>query len=153
MPRRSFSRQATQIELFPFLSVLACTIGTLILLIIVLTTNLFDAQKEVTILAKADREQGQNKNKTPRYIECRGNGIVIYPEQQFVAKNDLDKSNAFLMQLLSQMKQRRDREYIIVTIRPDGVETFQKVRLLVEAQQIAIGYEPIEEDWKLKVEK
>jgi biopolymer transport protein ExbD len=153
MPRRSHSRQAIEIELFPFLSILACTIGTLILLIIVLTTQLFSSQREVTILAKTETETGKNNRKIPRYIECKKEGIIIYPNKKFVSTNDLEASNSALKQLLNELKKRRDREYLIVALRPDGIEVFKKVRNLIEQQGIDIGYEPIEQDWKLKIEK
>jgi biopolymer transport protein ExbD len=153
MARRSPSRRAIEIELFPFLSVLACTIGTLILLIIVLATNLFTGEREVTIVAKNEAgEQGNNQKKTPRYIECRQDGIVIHPSQEFVAKKDLKKPNTALTKLINDVKNNRDREYLIAAIRPDGIEVFQQVRNLIEQERIDLGYEPIEKDWKLKIE-
>jgi biopolymer transport protein ExbD len=154
MPRRAHKRQAIETELFPFLSVLACTIGTLILLIIVMTTNLFTSKREVTIVAQSEGEgQGKNQNKVPHYVECRGDGIVIHPSQKFVNKKNLEGANSPLTQLLKEVKSKRDREYIIIAIRPDGVELFERVRSLIEAQNISLGYEPIEKDWKLKIEK
>jgi biopolymer transport protein ExbD len=153
MRRRSSSRPTIEIELFPFLSILACTIGTLILLIIVMTTQLFDSQREVTILAKTENnEEGKNQSKTPRYIECQKNGIILHPSQEFVKKNDIENSNSALKRLLSEVKQNSNKEYLIVAIRPDGIEVFKKVRDLIEQQGIDIGYEPIDKDWTLKIE-
>ncbi|PSF39313.1 hypothetical protein C7H19_00555 [Aphanothece hegewaldii CCALA 016] len=149
MRRRSFSPPATEVELFPFLSVLACTIGTLILLIIVLTTQLLGEQQAITIIAKS--ETGENAAKTPRYLECRQDGIVIYPEEKFIPKQYLNISDT-LLELLLTIKQNRDKEYLIVAIRPDGIETFQEVRGLIEKQGIDIGYEPIDQNWKIKIE-
>lgn len=153
MRRRSSSRPTIEIELFPFLSILACTIGTLILLIIVMTTQLFDSQREVTILAKTENnEEGKNQSKTPRYIECRKNGIILHPSQEFVKKSDIENSNSALKRLLNEVKQNSNKEYLIVAIRPDGIEVFKKVRDLIEQQGIDIGYEPIDKDWTLKIE-
>ena len=59
MPRRNISRkQQAEVELFPFLSVLACTIGTLVLLIVVLTTQAGEPQ-EAVIVAKTDGSQNR----------------------------------------------------------------------------------------------
>lgn len=149
MRRRSFSPPATEIELFPFLSVLACTIGTLILLIIVLTTQLFSEQQAVKIIAKS--ETGQNTTKNPRYIECRQDGIIIYPQEEFISQEYLKLSDT-LLELLLTLKQNKDKEYLIVAVRPDGIETFQEVRGLIEKQGIDIGYEPIDQNWKIKIE-
>lgn len=151
MRKRSFSRSPTEIELFPFLSVLACTIGTLILLIIVLTTQMFEEQREVVILAKTER--GKNAVKTPRYIECREDGIIIYPSETFVPQSQLNNDNSPLAQLLAEIEKNVQKQYLIVAIRPDGFEGFQKVREMVEKRGIDLGYEPLDEGWKLKIEQ
>jgi len=150
MRRRSISRQHTEVELFPFLSILACTIGTLILLIIVLTTQALNKQ-EVTIVARTEEENGDNKTKNPRYIECKADGVIIYPGEEFVSLEQLDKPNSAMTKLLSQMEQNRDREYLIVAVRANGIDTFNLVRNLIEGAKIDIGYEPIDANWQLKI--
>lgn len=150
MRRRSISRQHTEVELFPFLSILACTIGTLILLIIVLTTQALNKQ-EVTIVARTEEENGVNKTKNPRYIECKADGVIIYPGEEFVSLEQLDKPNSAMTKLLSQMEQNRDREYLIVAVRANGIDTFNLVRNLIEGAKIDIGYEPIDANWQLKI--
>lgn len=146
---RSRSRRAIEVELFPFLSVLVCVIGSLILLIVVVTVQISSNQRQVTIVA---REDGQNQAKVPRYVECRSDGIIIHPEQTFVAKEDINRSNSALQNLLAEVSFNRDKEYLIVAVRPDGIEVFQEVRDLVEQQNIDIGFEPIDEGWQLKVQ-
>ncbi|PSB42786.1 hypothetical protein C7B80_26250 [Cyanosarcina cf. burmensis CCALA 770] len=49
------------------------------------------------------------------------------------------------------MSERRDREYLIVAVRPDGIDVFKEVRRLVEQKNIDIGFEPIDEGWRLKL--
>ena len=148
--RRRIKSSKVELELFPFLSVLACTIGSLILLIIVVTTQSLSTNPEVTIVARS--ENGANQGKQPRYIECREDGVVIYPSQEFVATADLDKQNTALSKLIAEVKANQDQEYVIIAIRPQGIEVFQQVRNLIEQENIDIGYEPIEEDWILKIE-
>lgn len=150
MPKRITKRSVTEIELFPFLSVLACTIGVLILLIIVLMAQTFSNQRQVTIIAKT--ENGQNQNKQPRYIECRSDGIIIYPSQEFVSLTALNLSDSPLQILLAEVKTNKDTQYLIVAIRPDGIDVFDKVRALIESAGIDIGYEPIDEGWTLKIQ-
>ncbi|MEM9273543.1 MAG: hypothetical protein AAGA80_11355 [Cyanobacteria bacterium P01_F01_bin.143] len=150
MRRRSISRQNTEVELFPFLSILACTIGTLILLIIVLTTQALNKQ-EVTIVARTEEENGVNKTKNPRYIECKADGVIIYPGEEFVSLEQLDKPNSAMTKLLAQVEQNRDREYLIVAVRANGIDTFNLVRNRIEGAKIDIGYEPIDANWQLKI--
>ena len=150
MRRRTIARNHTEVELFPFLSILACTIGTLILLIIVLTTQALE-QQEVTIIAKT--EQGENQRKNPRYIECRQNGVVLYPSEEFVPQEQLDNPNSALQKLITQVKANKDREYLIVALRPNGIDIFERVRSLVEGEGIDIGYEPVDSTWKLIIQQ
>lgn len=152
MRRRSISRkQHIEIELFPFLSILACTIGTLILLIIVLTTQALSKQ-QVTIVAKAD-EQGINATKTPRYLECRSDGVVLYPSKELIPVDQLQKPNSPLQQLIAELKANRDREYLIVALRPNAIDVFNQVRAILEQEKIDIGYEPLDAGWTLKTEE
>ncbi len=149
MGRRRRNYQKAELELFPFLSVLACTIGSLILLIIVISSQTFSGGKQVTIVAKADR--GNNQVKTPRYIECREDGVVVYPSREFVSASSLNSPNSGLLRLINEVKLNRNKEYIIVAVRPKGIGVFQKVREIIEREKIDIGYEPIDEDWEINV--
>jgi biopolymer transport protein ExbD len=150
MPKRLYTRSMIEIELFPFLSVLVCTIGVLILLIIVLMAQTFSNQRQITIVAKS--ENGQNQNKQPRYIECRSDGIILYPSEEFVALSEINSYASPLQALLQEVKANRDQQYLIVAIRPDGIKVFDQVRELIESKGIDIGYEPIDEGWKLKIQ-
>ena len=150
MRRRNIARHHTEVELFPFLSILACTIGTLILLIIVLTTQALE-QQEVTIIAKT--EKGENQRKIPRYIECRQDGVVLYPSEEFVPEEELDNPNSALQKLIDRVKANKDREYLIVALRPNGIDVFERIRNLVEGEGIDIGYEPVDSTWKLIIQQ
>lgn len=151
MRQKRINRHTIDIELFPFLSILACTIGTLILLIIVLSTQIFSPEKEVRIIAKT--ETGSNLEKVPRYLECRGDGVIIYPQEEFVSKANLYSYNSAFLNLLNQVKSNSHKEYLIVAIRADGFDTFQEIRDIIESQGIDMGYEPIDQDTKLKLEE
>ncbi|WP_036479942.1 hypothetical protein [Myxosarcina sp. GI1] len=151
MRRQTISRKHTEVELFPFLSILACTIGTLILLIIVLTTQAMN-QQEVTIVAKAE-EGGVNRSKSPRYIECRDDGVVLHPSEEFIPRANLNDPNSPLQKLIQQVKANKDKEYLIVALRPDGIDIFNQIRDLVEGEGIDIGYEPVDFNWKLTIKE
>ena len=159
MRRQKIAKQHTQVELFPFLSILACTIGTLILLIIVLTTQALSKQ-EVIIVAK-DGENGSNVAKSPRYIECRSTGLILYPGEISVPIPDIREPNSALRSFIDEVKANRDSEYIILTLRPNAIDVFNQVRQIIENENIDlkkadlslidIGYEPIDAGWTLKV--
>lgn len=149
MIRRRGNIKPLQLNLFPFLSVLACTIGVLILLVIVLTTQLLGENKQITILLKTDSNITQAK--VPTYIECRAGGVVLYPSQEFVSEEDLTDTYSPFQRLLDKLAQERDTSYLIVAIKPSGMEVFEEVRDLVEEAEIDLGFEPIAENWQLQV--
>jgi hypothetical protein len=151
MRRRSITRKPIETELFPFLSVLACTIGTLILLIIVITSQTYGSEREVRIVVKS--EQGANSSKTPRYLEARVDGVMIHPQQTFIPLNQLENSNSALSQIIARVKQNRNQEYFIVAVRPDAFSVFETLRGLIEKEGISLGYEPLDAGWKLRVEQ
>ena len=153
MSRRTIRRkQQTEVELFPFLSVLACTIGTLILLIIVLTTQALEPQ-EAVIVAKTDEDSGgSNQNKTPIYIEARENGFMLHPDKKFAPRADLYDEESLLRRTIATIEANKDKQYLILILRPDGLEMFDKARNLVREKGIDIGYEPLEYGLDLKIE-
>ncbi|MEL6929417.1 MAG: hypothetical protein AAFO95_12375 [Cyanobacteria bacterium J06600_6] len=153
MSRRSIRRkQQTEVELFPFLSVLACTIGTLILLIIVLTTQALEPQ-EAVIVAKTDEDsKGSNQNKTPIYIEAREKGFILHPSKEFAPRADLYDEESSLRQTIDEIETNKDQQYLILILRPDGLEMFDKARNLIREKGIDIGYEPLEYGLDLKIE-
>jgi biopolymer transport protein ExbD len=152
--RKTHRKPSTEVELFPFLSVIACTIGTLILLIIILTTQALEPQ-EAVVVAKTDGEKkaaNNTKNKTPVYIECRQDGFILHPSKQFAPRADIYDEKSPLRKLIANLKTNKEKQYLIVILRPDGLEMFNKIRGLVQQQGIDIGYEPLEFGLELKIE-
>lgn len=153
MPRRSiYRKRQTEVELFPFLSVLACTIGTLILLIIVLTTQALEPQEAVVVAKVDENSRGANQNKTPLYIEARKDGFILHPSKEFAPRADLYDEQSPLRTTVANLKANKDEQYLILILRPDGLEMFDKIRELVEQDGIDIGYEPLEYGLELKIE-
>jgi hypothetical protein len=153
MSRRNiYRKRQTEVELFPFLSVLACTIGTLILLIVVLTTQALEPQEAVVVAKIDENSQGANRNKSPIYIESRQDGFILHPSKEFAPRADLYDEQSPLRKTIADLKANKDKKYLILILRPDGLEMFDKVRQLVEQDGIDIGYEPLEYGLELKIE-
>lgn len=153
MSRRNiYRKRQTEVELFPFLSVLACTIGTLILLIVVLTTQALEPQEAVVVAKIDENSKGGNRNKSPIYIESRQDGFILHPSKEFAPRADLYDEQSPLRKTIADLKANKDKKYLILILRPDGLEMFDKVRQLVEQDGIDIGYEPLEYGLELKIE-
>jgi hypothetical protein len=149
VPVRRRHGAGLQAELFPFLAVLACMIGTLILIIIVVTSGVLGSKRSITLVARDD--DGRSVTLKPHYVEVRGDGVLIHPGMEFVAADQVDGGDTALRRLLRQVEQRKATEYVIVAVRPDGFTLFDQVREEVEGRGIQIGYEPVDADWKLRI--
>jgi len=136
-------------ELFPFLAVLACMIGTLILIIIVVTTGVLGEKRSITLVARDD--DGRSVLLKPHYVEVRGDGVLLHPGLEFVPAAAVGSSDTALRRLLRQVEARKEAEYVIVAVRPDGFTLFDEVRDQVEGRGIQIGYEPVDTNWTLRI--
>lgn len=138
----------TTLQLFPFLSVVACTLGSIMLLIIIISTKIAaDAQQTLLTLPKNEQEIDLT-DKEVVYVECSEGGVTLYPGGQFVSEDQIGFSSSQLNQFLSQVE-NQDNGMVYVLIRPSGVGVFDQVRNLIEEQGIEFRYEPIDEDWQL----
>ena len=58
---------------------------------------------------------------------------------------DRANSDSLLIDFLQKVSRNREKEYILVVIRPSGIENFNLVRELVELRNIDIGFVPFRE--------
>jgi hypothetical protein len=149
MRRRKRRNSNLEIDLGLFSDILTNVVGVLFFLTLLIALQV-SQQKKVTILAKT--EKGENTQKNPLYIECRQDGVFLYPSQELVPLNRLQDSNSQFKKLIERVKKNQNSEYLIVAVKPDGISVFQQVRNLVENEKINIGYEPIDSGWKLNLD-
>ena len=146
--RKPLAPPSIEIELFPFLSVLVCTIGSLLFLIIIVSVQAVN-QDWIPMEIIANKE-----GKTARFVECSDEGIIIYnSKQEFIPSQAIASSNAALITFLDEISQQKEQEYILVVIRPSGIANFKKVRYLVESRNIDIGYVPFREKRPLRIKE
>ena len=86
-------------------------------------------------------------------MEVTGSGVILHPGKETVAASQIGRGSTALDRLLREVAANRDEEYVIVALRPSGYPYFDRVRDQVEGNEIKIGYEPIDEDWKLRIRR
>ena len=117
-----------------------------------MTTQALEPQEAVVVAKTDENNRGINKNKTPLYIEARKDGFILHPGKEFAPRADLYDEKSLLRTTIANLKANADKQYLIIILRPDGLEMFDKVRELVEQEGIDIGYEPLEYGLELKIE-
>lgn len=132
-----------EVSLFPFLSVLAAVMGTLILIIAGMSQIALARPRQ-----GVDVEAFKPGKKTPIFVECRKKGLLIHPDDPLTGK-PVEVSRAELDDIGSPWHTLRtrleldDSHYLMLLVRPDGVGTFNAARESVSAGSIDIGYEPL----------
>ncbi len=133
MPRRRRKSEDT-ISLFPFLSVLTCAIGVLI--VIISGQNLLafgDSDQLIEIGSQAEQEE------QPIYVECDGDGIIIHPEQTRVPIASLYESSKGMKQLLGQLQAGPGKKYLVLLVRPSGIDSYERCLRIAKQKDIKVG--------------
>lgn len=139
-----------ELTLFPFLSVLAAVMGTLILVIAGMS-QIGLARPKLRIEVEAF-DPGK---KSPIYVECRREGIIIHPddptqgEPVLVARGTLDRTDSAWHALRTRL-QHDSSHYLMMLVRSEGVGTFGEARSTVRDANLDIGYEPLFGDGDLR---
>lgn len=129
--------------LFPFLSVLAAVIGTLILIISGMSQIAVASPKQ-----KIEVEAPDPGRKSAIYVECRAEGLLVYPddptsgEPVFVARSALAHPDSAWSSLLRRVE-HDPGHYPILLVRQDGVGTFHQARTSMSGTGVDVGYEPL----------
>lgn len=53
--------------------------------------------------------------------------------------------------LLQRIHREKDSEYLVIMVRPSGFDTFVALRNFILEQGLDVGYEPIDQNWNLRV--
>lgn len=129
--------------LFPFLSVLAAVIGTLILIISGMSQiALANPKQDIEV------DAWDPSRKSPIYVECRAEGLLVYGEDPVgtapvrVTRQAIVDPGGAWSALLHRLE-HDPSHYLLLLVRRDGVGSFQAARDTVSRTGIDLGYEPL----------
>jgi hypothetical protein len=133
---------APELTLFPFLSVLAMVIGTLILI---------SGMAQIALAKPKQRIEVDAFNpgkKSPIFVECRDNGLVIHADdptvggQRRVQRADIGVAESEWDALWRRV-QHDPNHYIQFLVRESGVGAFNDARATIAGMGVEYGYEPL----------
>jgi hypothetical protein len=143
-------RDQLSVSFFSFLDIMTSFMGTLMLILICVTLIAMKMEKkDIYIKIKADKLE--EKVKEPIFVECTKHKLIIHPSLAETPLEKIEDKHSPFMRLVYNLD--RNAYYIIFAIRPGGVESFKKARAQVEALDIDLGFEPVDQGWKIKLEK
>ncbi|ACY13729.1 hypothetical protein [Haliangium ochraceum] len=162
----TFDRSAAQhVNLFPMFNLLLCTLGVLVFILITITIISMGTGKRTAITpmpSAAGRE-----DKEALYLEWTGLDIVAHPSRDALRLQrdvramrtwretfeyfDGALAGTTAGRLIADAADNASSRYIVVLIRPSGFESFINLRGYIESKGIDIGYEPIDDDWIVRM--
>jgi hypothetical protein len=141
--KRQLTASSQPLSLFSFLDILGGTIGILTLIIAVFMIQMAIGNQIVQLVP----EGGSTQEKIASYIICNGSGEIEIHDQGGSYITNI--GDARILTLFNSIKASSDR-YLILGVRPNGFNDFKVLRDRAESQRITIGYEPLDEGWRLR---
>ena len=138
MAMSRFTDADPAISLFPFLSVLAGVIGTLALIIAGMMVVGLQNADQVIALA-----HDKTTKKTPIFVECRSDGVLLHPEGTFVPLAELAKEVSDWSKRLEEVQRRSDTAYIVLLSGRTGYESFEVCFSMAKRAELDLGYDPV----------
>lgn len=160
------------ISLFPMFNILICTLGILIFILGALATLALGPGRSVLLQIGGESVSkitgtADEHPKIPRYLDWDGSTLVILPGHESVSfDRPLDEIETFdatydyieealrgsgFPAFFRGIGESRGREYVVLFVRPSGFNTLYEVRGYIESKGIELGYEPLMQDWGIKV--
>jgi hypothetical protein len=139
------SQNGTSVNLFSFLDIMAATIGVQLIMILVVILGISDKTQKMQLLPEA----GSDQKKFANYILCDGNRQVelLAPGLRRTLPLDDPGVAAFL----KDIQRRSESDYLVFGVRPKGYADFIQLRKRAEALKLDLGYEPINQDWQVRL--
>ena len=137
-------------DLFPFLGILACILGSLVMIVMSMTALSIGPGAAEVWMIEGTTDQ------VPVLIEWDGISVTIHPGKVRVpwgaaVENEGRNASPF-GKLLSDIAAEKDKRYLFIAVRPSGFGNFADLRELIHKRGIIMGYEPIDQARPLGVE-
>ncbi len=160
------SSRDESVSLFPMFSILACTLGILILFMGAITS--ISVGPELTTIIEIEKSRLLTHSKTPVYIEWEGSQITLHPSLETTSLDfEISGYNSFesyyrgidkqidgttFEVIVEKVRRQISEYYFVVLVRPSGFKNFSNFKNYLTWKGFDIGYEPVEQEKKYIVE-
>ena len=151
--------QNDRFDLLPFIAILMCVLGCLLLVTISMSAiSMGVSAGEAWIPKHGGGNDTASFDKIPILVEWDGRDTTFhFMEGLLTAPCDLSekkgegKDNAAFKEYLARIYDIRDTHYALIAIRPTGFSNFDDLAKIFRDTGIKIGYEPLNQDRKVKL--
>jgi hypothetical protein len=159
----------SEMDLSSFMAVLIMTIGCLVILLVCNVVVIISNPENLSITSIAPRAYDSmddpelarvmgeplfsNKSKEPSYIDVHPDKIIIYPGQAVVPVSELEQPGNAFEQLLNDIYEKRDKEYIVLALRPRTSRISKRLEDAITDRGIDVGQDFFEKGHELNYKK
>lgn len=159
MPR---FRTTPTIALFPFLSVLMCAVGLMVVVFACGSLfSLLSAEKKFTLIMDSDENMTPrpwDDRQQPVYVLCSGDGLrVFYSTTRIegISYNSASPSpmaETSVRNLVQFLTEQAGRRWAVLLVRPSGIDQMRDLRGRLDRQGLVYGRWPFGESTSFRVE-
>ena len=146
---------SSDMDLSSFMAVLIMCIGCLVILLVVnviviisnpenlsittLVSRAYDNTDEPELAKQLGQPFFNNKSKEPSYVDVHPDRLVIYPGKEVVPITELEQPGNAFEQMLDRIDKVKDKEYIILALRPKTSRVSKRLRKAIKDRGIDVG--------------
>ena len=134
-------------DLSSFLNIMTATIGVQTLTLVIFALQIKPGVRAVKLLPAG----GEGKAMSGNYVICNREGeLNMLIRNQKITMNINDER---LDAMIKGLGTDQTPQYLVIGVRPEGYQCFEKLRSKAEFNKLEYGFEPIESDLKVEFPK
>jgi hypothetical protein len=148
---RRQAKEKIDIDVVPYLSIMVIVLKllSLILIVVVLRIAVNPLGRRIVSLNLFTSRGAVVSPKEPTYIDCWPDKWVIYPGEANLPVEEIWNPNNILIETLDKVSAKKDKEYVVVMIRPGAVKTYRMLRPLIDRRGIEVGKDVVDASFKV----
>jgi hypothetical protein len=137
-------KEKTDVDVVPYLSIMVIVLKLicLILIVSVMRIALNPRKAEFVELGVPASPAGPaHPLKAPTYLDCRPEGVIIYPGEHRVATSAFGQPGDLLATTVNRIAMDRSNQCVVLLVRPGSVHVYRHVRRMLSARAVDVGYD------------
>jgi hypothetical protein len=153
MSRMAKEKKPISIDVEPFLSIMAIVLKLISLILVVTVLRIALNPKRLKIINLGLFSSSHNETqltKIPSYIDCYEDKVKLYPGDTSVTPEELQQPDNPVEKLLDKIEANKDKQYVVLMVRPHSVKNFRTVRNMIGKRPIDIGKDVVDAKFQVK---
>lgn len=107
-----------------------------------------DRQRDTNTYSLIPYHGKRGANQRPVYVECADKGLIFHPDKTRIPH---DETKTLRAEVTRRLSASGARPYLMLLVRPNGIESYYRVRASVSDLDVLFGYEMVDADWQFHI--